>query len=115
MPQDHLILVEEAICDGWKRCRDNYTALADAGAAAKAAAVSKYGWDPFNIQVAPKFAVLELLLADCDTWIDESDTSGLGELPPLSLHVGENNKTRTVTLSSQAYIMMAEQEVKEMR
>lgn len=111
LPQDHLSLVLEAICDGWTRCRDNHTALVEAAVAAKAEAVRIYGWDPFGIASSPKSEVLELLLADCDAWLNESETSGLAELPPVHLHVaGKNGKKNTLALTSRAYITMAERE-----
>mmetsp|Transcript_16616 Transcript_16616/g.35079 ORF Transcript_16616/g.35079 Transcript_16616/m.35079 type:complete len:604 (+) Transcript_16616:74-1885(+) len=111
LPKEHMTLVLEAICDGWTRCRDNYTALVEAAEAAKEAAVSHYGWDPFGIELSPKSDVLELLLADCDAWMNESDTSGLTELPPVHLHVaGKDGKKHALELSSRAYVTMAERE-----
>merc|ERR1719265_1461021 len=48
-PSDDIKLLKETICDQWELCRNNYTAMIDAQAAAVRAVKSRLGHDPFGI------------------------------------------------------------------
>merc|ERR1719198_155244 len=94
----------DSICDRWPRCANNHSAMVKAAAAAKEGATAMYTWDPFDIAAATKSDVLQLLLLDCGSWLDEA--TGLGELPPLSFHVaGADGTQRTLELPGWAYIL----------
>jgi hypothetical protein len=98
-PKDQLEPVFDSICEGWDRCKKNFTALLDAQSSAKAAAEKEYGVDPFGLESEfKKSTVLKLLLSDCDRWLNESK-DGLNELPALNFHVAGVNDTETQTLS----------------
>lgn len=111
MPQAHLTLVLESICDGWDRCRENYTALEQATQQAKDDFVGTYGVDPFGLEVAAKADILTLVLQDCTNWMGDSD-AWLVDLPPLKLHVADKQgqKSSTLALSGRSYIMISEAE-----
>jgi hypothetical protein len=103
-PAPHIKKVLEGICDGWPRCRENYTAMVEAADAAHKAAMDKYSWDPFDIAPATKVDILKLLLVDCESWMNES--TGLGELPSLRLKVaGANGTAQDLDLPGRAYVM----------
>jgi hypothetical protein len=103
-PAPQIKMLLEGICDGWDRCRQNYTAMTEAAEAAHKAAVDKYTWDPFDIEAANKVDILKLLLIDCESWMNES--TGLGELPALHLKVaGANGSTQMLELPGSSYIM----------
>jgi len=103
-PKEHLSTLLESICDEWDRCSKNYTALLRAGEAAKQAAAKEYSWDPFEIAPVAKSAVLQLLLMDCASWLDES--KGLSELPSLKFHVaGAGGNQKTLELPGWAYVL----------
>lgn len=103
-PKEHLSILLDSLCDQWPRCAANYSAMVEAAAAAKTGATALYTWDPFEIGPAAKSAVLQLLLLDCGSWLDES--TGLSELPPLKFHVmGANGKEKVLELPGWAYVL----------
>jgi len=67
-PKDQLVTLYEDICESWPRCKT----ANDAGVATAA------GIDKANL--------LELMLANCSNWINETD-QGLNELPELHFHL----------------------------
>jgi hypothetical protein len=103
-PMDQLSSLLDSICDGWDRCAKNYTALVKATESAKKAAAADYGFDPFEIAPVAKSSVLQLLLLDCGSWMDEG--VGLNELPPLKFHVtGSGGNNKTLAMPGWAYIL----------
>jgi hypothetical protein len=99
----------DEICDRWPRCNDNYTALVSAAMAAKEAAIEHYKVNPFAIEAGTKADVLNLLLRDCGSWLNES--TGLGEMPPLHFHVaGSNGTTQSLSIPGYAYVMERNEE-----
>jgi len=109
-PEDHVLALLEGICDEWPRCRQNHTALVRAVAAASKAAAKEYGFDPFGLQdqnLTSKAGVLKLLLADCESWLDEGE--GLDELPPVHLHVrGSAGTKQSLALPAKTYVVESE-------
>mmetsp|Transcript_90718 Transcript_90718/g.283683 ORF Transcript_90718/g.283683 Transcript_90718/m.283683 type:complete len:556 (-) Transcript_90718:35-1702(-) len=109
-PDNHVHALLEGICDEWPRCRQNHTALVRAVAAASKAAAKEYGFDPFGLQdqnLTSKAGVLKLLLADCESWLDEGE--GLDELPPVHFHVrGSAGTNQSLALPGQAYVIESE-------
>jgi len=103
-PADQVVTLLDEICDNWKRCKTNFTALEKAAAAAKKAAEDVYSLDPFNITVPRKAFILKGLLSDCSQWLHGPDA--LKELPSLHLHLeGAGKKVQTLELSPWAYII----------
>jgi len=103
-PKEHLSVLLDSICDQWPRCAANYTAMVKAAAAAKQGATAMYTWDPFEITPAAKSSILQLLLLDCGSWLD--DSTGLSELPNLKFHVaGSTGNETTLELPGWAYIL----------
>jgi len=104
-PADQVLKLMEGICDGWDRCRKNYTAMVEATTAAENDMRKIYGFNPFNLKNAiKKTDILQAVLADCETWMD--DKVGLKELPPLHFHVqGSNGTKQTLTIPGHLYIM----------
>jgi len=103
-PQEHITTLLDSICDQWPRCAKNYTSMLKAAEAAKEGATAAYSWNPFEIAPASKSTILQLLLFDCASWLNES--SGLNELPPLKFHVaGAANNQKTLELPGWAYIL----------
>lgn len=102
-PKEHLASLMDSICDNWPRCAKNYSAMAKAAEKARQGATEEYSWDPFEIAPAEKFQVLQLLLLDCGSWLNES---GLAELPSLKFHVaGAGGKSQELELPGWAYIL----------
>jgi len=101
----------EGICDGWDRCRKNYTAMVDATTAAENDMKKIYGFNPFNLKNAVnKIDILQTVLADCESWMDEK--VGLSELPPLHFHVqGSNGTKQALTIPGHLYIMETPREL----
>jgi len=112
-PADQVLKLMEGICDGWDRCRDNYTAMVDATAAAENDMKKIYGFNPFNLRNAiKKTDILQAVLADCENWMD--DKVGLSELPPLHFHVqGSNGTKQTLSIPGHLYIMETPRELLE--
>jgi hypothetical protein len=112
-PADQVLKLMEGICDGWDRCRKNYTAMQEATTAAENDMKKIYGFNPFNLKNAVKKTdILQAVLADCESWMDEKD--GLGELPPLHFHVQGSNGTRqTLSIPGHLYIMETPRELLE--
>jgi hypothetical protein len=104
-PADQVLKLMEGICDGWDRCRNNYTAMQEATTAAENDMKKIYGFNPFNLKNAVrKTDILQAILADCESWMDEK--GGLSELPPLHFHVqGSNGTKQTLTLPGHLYIL----------
>eukprot|EP00927_Polykrikos_kofoidii_P016573 TRINITY_DN174_c0_g1_i1.p1 TRINITY_DN174_c0_g1~~TRINITY_DN174_c0_g1_i1.p1 ORF type:complete len:545 (-),score=78.58 TRINITY_DN174_c0_g1_i1:112-1746(-) len=104
-PQEDVNEVLDAICDGWARCRSNFTALVKARELAAAAAADAYGFDPFGFNDTKKRDVLNLLLADCDSWI--LDGEGLRELPSLHFGVASvgNERKQNIELHGWSYVV----------
>merc|ERR1719305_1187490 len=102
-PKEHLASLMDSICDNWPRCAQNYSAMTKAAEKARQGATEEYSWDPFEIAPAEKFQVLQLLLLDCGSWLNES---GLAELPSLKFHVaGAGSKSQELELPGWAYIL----------
>eukprot|EP00927_Polykrikos_kofoidii_P016574 TRINITY_DN174_c0_g1_i3.p1 TRINITY_DN174_c0_g1~~TRINITY_DN174_c0_g1_i3.p1 ORF type:complete len:548 (-),score=76.45 TRINITY_DN174_c0_g1_i3:112-1755(-) len=106
-PQEDVNDLLDAICDGWARCRSNFTALVKAGEAAAQASADVYGFDPFGFTniTSKKRDVLNLLLADCDSWISDGD--GLRELPSLHFGVASvaNERNQSIELTGWSYVV----------
>lgn len=99
-PEEQVLELLDAICDGWERCSSNFTAFQRAATAAEQAAAKEYGVSPWELKAPPKAAVAKLLLEDCDSWMKDSE-KGLGELPPLSFFVAgaKDGKAQELKLS----------------
>merc|ERR1740121_3493965 len=110
-PADQVLKLMEGICDGWDRCRKNYTAMVDATTAAENDMKKIYGFNPFNLKSAiKKTDILQAVLADCESWMDEQ--VGLSELPPLHFHVqGSNGTKQTLSIPGHLYIMETPREL----
>lgn len=103
-PKEHLSVLLDSICDEWPRCAQNYSAMVKAAEAAKQGATAMYTWDPFEITPAAKSSVLQLMLLDCASWMNES--SGLSELPSLKFHIESGKGDRkTLELPGWAYVL----------
>eukprot|EP00927_Polykrikos_kofoidii_P038818 TRINITY_DN3325_c0_g2_i1.p1 TRINITY_DN3325_c0_g2~~TRINITY_DN3325_c0_g2_i1.p1 ORF type:complete len:554 (+),score=76.87 TRINITY_DN3325_c0_g2_i1:83-1744(+) len=106
-PPKQVNSVLDAICDGWDRCRSNFTAFEKAREAAARAAAAVYGYDPFRIRdsSASKRDVLVELLSDCESWLTEGE--GLRELPSVNFVVAGKGteKAQTVELTGWSYVM----------
>jgi len=102
-PKEHIGSLLEGICDGWDRCRQNFTRLEEAVAIASEAVTSHYGMNPFGITGAmSKSDVLRLLLMDCDSWGE----GGVDELPDLHFHVrGSDGSTQALKIPGHMYVM----------
>lgn len=96
-PAKHIQLLGEELCDAWPRCQQNHSKLVRAGAAAKKAAAQVYGFNPFTIPVPSKLSVMESLLQDCSSWLDES-SGGLAELPDIRFNIAGNGGTSNAEL-----------------
>jgi len=108
-PKTHINSLLTAICDGWERCTQNYTALVAAAAAAGEAAKAEYNINPFELEVPDKVTVLKFLLNDCNTWM--SETHGIDELPTIHFHVsGSSNEKQHLSLPAWAYVLESMQE-----
>jgi len=106
-PQEHLDELFEAICDGWKRCADNHTALVKASEAANKDALEIYGTNPWgSLEAASKGQVLQFLLDDCASWLDETS---LDELPPLKFHLAnkDEDEGHVLEFSAADYVVKA--------
>jgi len=111
-PKEHLAILLDEICDSWPRCHQNYTAMVKAAAAAKAGATAEFSWDPFEITPAAKSSILQLLLLDCGSWLNES--AGLSEMPNLKFHmVGAGGNEKVLELPGWAYVLESTREVAE--
>merc|ERR1740121_1528331 len=110
-PADQVLKLMEGICDGWDRCRKNYTAMQEATTAAENDMKKIYGFNPFNLKSAiQKKDILQALLVDCENWMDEQ--VGLSELPPLHFHVqGSNGTKQTLSIPGHLYIMETPREL----
>eukprot|EP00408_Alexandrium_pacificum_P017624 CAMPEP_0171186366 /NCGR_PEP_ID=MMETSP0790-20130122/16776_1 /TAXON_ID=2925 /ORGANISM="Alexandrium catenella, Strain OF101" /LENGTH=564 /DNA_ID=CAMNT_0011651409 /DNA_START=78 /DNA_END=1772 /DNA_ORIENTATION=+ len=110
-PAEQVVGLYAGLCDQWERCRRNHTALLEAAAAAKTAAVKAYGVDPFGIALEPvisKAEVLQWLLLDCASWL-ETAPRGLDELPNIDFHVvGSTGTKQSLTLRPKAYVIASE-------
>jgi hypothetical protein len=116
-PEAQISILLDGICDGWKRCSDNFTALQNAAKAASAAAAHEYGFDPWGIEESlnssqiTKGTVLQSLLADCASWLDEDGGLGDEGLPDLKFHiVGAEGKKQTLSIPGSDYIITMSQE-----
>jgi len=99
----------ETICDEWDRCKQNYTALLKAEEKAEEAITKVYGVNPFNFRGMTKSDVLQIMMMDCESWMDGG--KGLDELPTLHFHVvGSNGTAQTLQLTSNAYVMESKKE-----
>ncbi|CAK0827354.1 unnamed protein product [Prorocentrum cordatum] len=114
-PADQVLKLMEGICDGWDRCRKNYTAMVDAITAAENDMKQIYGFNPFSLRsTVKKTDILQAVLADCELWMDEK--AGLSELPPLHFHVqGSNGTKQTLTIPGHLYIMETPRELLQQR
>lgn len=110
-PQEHVDILMAGLCDGWSRCSNNYTLMLDTIKAAEDTIEGKYHMhDPFGIRPLAKHEVFQLLLHDCETWLDESMQesagAGLAELPPLRLTlVGAGGEEQVLELPSWTYVL----------
>jgi len=103
-PRKHILKLMDNICDSWPRCSQNHTALLRAEKAARAAATAQYGFNPFTLTIQPKSKILERLLLDCNSWMNE--TVGLSELPTLNFHLGGGNGTKKdLPMPGHAYVI----------
>jgi len=103
-PKEHIGALMEGICDGWERCRQNFTKLEEAVAIASEAVTSHYGMNPFGMTGSiSKSDVLQLLLMDCDSWGHEG---GMDELPDIHFHIrGHNGSTQALKIPGHMYVM----------
>jgi len=109
-PKDQLSVLLDAICDSWPRCAANFSAMSKAAEAAKQSATAAYSWDPFEITPAAKSSILQLLLLDCGSWLE--DSSGLNELPSLKFTMsGADGKQRDLELPGWAYVLESTKDV----
>jgi hypothetical protein len=79
MPMHDYRLMLESMCDGWDRCKSNFTA----------SRVAKWKWWTSHRQ--RKWLLVEKLLQDCGDWMTpemKDSKLGLDELPPIFLQVG---------------------------
>merc|ERR1719343_1529112 len=103
-------MLMESVCDSWPRCRKNHTALTEAAEAASAAAAEKYGYNPWDIAPVTKDMLLQNLLLDCASWLDNDALLEDEGLPDLHFHVaGADGKKKTLTIPSSDYIMSLNQ------
>lgn len=113
-PSEGIKLLKESICDHWELCRNNYTAMIDAKAAALQAVKSRLGHDPFGISEVKveKSEVLELLMHHCSSWLN--DGKGVDDLPKLRFYIaGSGGVSETLELSGWSYVLDRMVEVKE--
>jgi len=102
-PKEHISAVLEGICDGWDRCRQNFTKLEEAEKIASEAMQKHYGTNVFHMQgTISKSDVLQLLLMDCDSW----GQGGMDELPDLHFHIrGSDGKAQALKIPGHMYVM----------
>ncbi|CAK0858773.1 unnamed protein product [Prorocentrum cordatum] len=102
-PKEHIGALLEGICDGWDRCRQNFTKLEQAEQIASEAMSKHYGMNPFNMQGGmSKSDVLQLLLMDCESW----GHGGFDELPDLHFHIrGSDGKAQALKIPGHMYVM----------
>lgn len=101
-PKDQLVALVEGICDAWPRCSSNYTAMSEAASDAKSSVMRRYGADPWGIEPMSKSLVFEMLMSDCDAWLDEG--AGIGELPDIHFHLADDSGAeQAVALDGPAY------------
>jgi len=102
-PKEHIASLLEGICDGWDRCRENFTKLEEAEAIASEAMVSHYGMNPFSMKGSmSKSDVVQLLLMDCGSWGE----GGMDELPDLHFHIrGSDGSAQALKIPGHMYIM----------
>jgi len=106
-PRAHIEMMMDGICDGWKRCRDNHTALVRAADAATAAAEKFYGRNPWPIKAQSRAQVLDTLLSDCHSFLDSSDSLHSEHLPPLLFHVrGRDGKEQALEIPATRYLRL---------
>eukprot|EP00747_Dinoflagellata_sp_TGD_P161741 gnl/TRDRNA2_/TRDRNA2_178559_c0_seq1.p1 gnl/TRDRNA2_/TRDRNA2_178559_c0~~gnl/TRDRNA2_/TRDRNA2_178559_c0_seq1.p1 ORF type:complete len:536 (+),score=112.31 gnl/TRDRNA2_/TRDRNA2_178559_c0_seq1:81-1688(+) len=88
-PQSHINKLYTSICDNWERCSAMFKELKK----------SK------DMQFVTKSLLAEELVADCDTWMGDSD-AGLNELPPLHFKLaGKDGGKTTISLSPSSYVL----------
>lgn len=108
-PKEHVNMLYENICDGWERCRKNFTAFTEAANAANKVATEIYGVNPFNIDPSKvtKASILKYLMMDCESWMDPSKSDhGLAELPPLTFHLnGAGGEQQKIVLDGVSYVL----------
>jgi hypothetical protein len=107
-PKEHIDSLLSGICDGWERCKKNFTAFTEAAKAADKVARDIYGVNPFTINGdVSKATILKYLLMDCESWMDDSKKDhGLAELPPLNFHMGgAGGESRKLVLDGVSYIL----------
>jgi len=102
-PADQVLKLMEGICDGWDRCRQNFTKLEEAEKIASEAMQKHYGTNVFHMQgTISKSDVLQLLLMDCDSW----GQGGMDELPDLHFHIrGSDGKAQALKIPGHMYVM----------
>jgi len=97
-PAQHIKLLTDDLCDSWPRCRQQHTKLHKAAAAASKAAAEVYGFNPFRLFFPTKLRVMESLVKDCSSWLDEEGSGGLSEMPELRFQISGNNGTGNAEL-----------------
>eukprot|EP00419_Tripos_fusus_P022615 CAMPEP_0172700732 /NCGR_PEP_ID=MMETSP1074-20121228/31118_1 /TAXON_ID=2916 /ORGANISM="Ceratium fusus, Strain PA161109" /LENGTH=575 /DNA_ID=CAMNT_0013522167 /DNA_START=51 /DNA_END=1774 /DNA_ORIENTATION=- len=97
-PSAHIKLLAEDLCDAWPRCKQNHTALKRAIDAATKAAKKVYGFNPFRWPTPSKLRVLETVLNDCSSWLDEGSGGLAAELPDIKFSIAGKDGTSTTEL-----------------
>lgn len=109
-PKGHTNALLEAICDGWPRCRQNYTALVSAVEEAKKVITKEYNTNPFEFSVSSKADVLDMVLTDCAVWLKDGD---LDELPAIHFYLTGKGSQQKVTIPARTWVIDSMVEEKE--
>jgi hypothetical protein len=101
-------LIFQGLCDGWERCKNNYTQLVKAVELANQDIVSTYGTNPFGLSAenATKADIFQMLLMDCEVWAGSDPDKINNELPPLFFHItGTNGTKQKIEIPARSYVM----------
>lgn len=89
-PQGHIDLLFESLCDGWDRCKQNYTEMRETSSTTSA--------------VASKAEMFQFLLHNCAAWMEDVDT-GINELPPINFGLrGSDGTEQEVKMPAWSYV-----------
>jgi hypothetical protein len=108
-PKTQLLQLYETTCDKWPRCKENHTKFSEAIDNASAAFAAHYGFDALNLSAQKtglKQLVFQLLLLDCESWMNDSHSLNDEQLPELFFHLsGNNNTDKSISLKGWAYVL----------
>jgi hypothetical protein len=107
-PKKHILSVFDALCEGWDRCKSNFTAHKDAARKSTKTVAAMNDFDPFGMDKdVSKSFIFQMLLLDCESWMDlEDEAHGLNALPELFFHLGDGKEAGTkLSLSGWSYIL----------